>query len=100
MELSVSELPRVFLAYFGPETTLPLASVLGAVVGVLLIFWNFLTGLVAKCFRRVFKKAENAAAPITFSTTLQVLPTQGTAALQRAAVVGEPGINGADESGS
>jgi hypothetical protein len=96
MELSVLEIPRIILAYFGPETTLPLASIMGAVVGVLLIFWNFLTGLVAKCFRRVFKKADNASAP----GTSQVLPTQGTTALEGSVVAGEPGMNVVNGSGS
>jgi hypothetical protein len=96
MESSVLELPRVLLAYFGPETTLPLASVLGAVIGVLLMFWNFLTGLVAKCFRRVFKKVDNAAAP----ARPEVLSPQGTAALEEQVGVGEPRMNHAEESGS
>jgi hypothetical protein len=96
MELSVSDLPLVLLAYFGPETTLPLASVLGAVIGVLLMFWNFLTGLVVKCFRFVFKKADNAAVP----APAQVLPTQGTAPLEEPVVVGEPRMNQGEESGN
>jgi hypothetical protein len=96
MELSVSELPLVLLAYFGPETTLPLASVLGAVIGVLLMFWNFLTGLVVKCFRFVFKKADNTPAP----APTPVPPTQGTAALEGPMVASEARMNHAEGSGS
>ncbi len=37
------------LFYVGPETLLPLTSVLGAIGGLLLIFWRQVTG----AFRRV-----------------------------------------------
>jgi hypothetical protein len=50
------------LAYFGPETTLPLVSVLGAVIGVLMMGWGFVTGFVKKCWRLVFKKGAEPAA--------------------------------------
>ena len=33
-------LPNCILAYVGPETVLPLASVLAAVCGFFLIIWN------------------------------------------------------------
>jgi hypothetical protein len=95
-ELSVLEAPHFLLAYFGPETTLPLVSLLGAVIGVLLMFWHFLTGLVAKCFRRVFKKADNAVAP----AVAQVLPPQESAALQEPVVVADAGMNDAIGLGS
>lgn len=39
----------VTLAYVGPDQILPLTSVLGAIVGVLLIFWRYVVAL----FRRV-----------------------------------------------
>jgi hypothetical protein len=32
----------ILLGYFGPETTLPVASALAAVVGVALVGWNYL----------------------------------------------------------
>ena len=40
----------VLLLYLGPETIMPLASILGAVVGFLLIFWR----LLLKPFKKAF----------------------------------------------
>ena len=40
----------VLLLYLGPETIMPLASILGAAVGFLLIFWR----LLLKPFKKVF----------------------------------------------
>lgn len=39
----------VTLAYIGPDQILPLTSVLGAIVGVLLLFWRYVVTL----FRRL-----------------------------------------------
>jgi hypothetical protein len=39
----------VMLLYLGPETLMPLASILGAAVGFLLIFWR----LLLKPFKKV-----------------------------------------------
>ncbi|MGH9385405.1 MAG: hypothetical protein ACRD2N_14075 [Vicinamibacterales bacterium] len=39
------------LLYIGPDQIMPLTSVLGAVIGVLLMFWNRVVGL----FRRVWR---------------------------------------------
>jgi len=40
----------ILLLYLGPETIMPLASVLGVVVGFLLIFWRILL----KPFKKIF----------------------------------------------
>ena len=40
----------ILLLYLGPETIMPLASMLGAVIGFLLIFWR----LLLKPFKKVF----------------------------------------------
>jgi hypothetical protein len=50
------ETPKMLWAYLGPETTLPLVSVLGALIGVLLMFWHFFVGCVKKVFRMFFKR--------------------------------------------
>jgi len=44
-------LGAVVLLYLGPETILPLASILAAVVGVLLIFWQYIVRLVCRAFQ-------------------------------------------------
>ena len=40
----------ILLLYLGPETIMPLASILGAAVGFLLIFWR----LLLKPFKKLF----------------------------------------------
>jgi hypothetical protein len=39
------------MLYFGPETYMPLASVIAAVAGVLLAFWRRLVGVVRRIVR-------------------------------------------------
>jgi len=41
---------NVLFAYVGPETMLPLASALAAVVGVLLFGWRWVAGLFTSAF--------------------------------------------------
>jgi hypothetical protein len=45
--------------YFGPETYMPLASAVAAVVGVALAFWRRLVGF----FRRIFSGRERQLPP-------------------------------------
>ena len=45
---SLARVPAVLL-YVGPDQIMPLASVLSAIVGVALMFWHRLVGLVRKC---------------------------------------------------
>jgi hypothetical protein len=42
----------MILLYLGPDTLIPLASILAAVVGLILLFWNRLVGLGRKLFGR------------------------------------------------
>ena len=44
--------------YIGPDQVVPLGSVLGTVVGVLLIFWNKLVALVSRFTARTPLKRE------------------------------------------
>ena len=41
-----SRLDGLLLMYVGPDQILPLTSVLGGVIGVLLMFWNRLVGVL------------------------------------------------------
>jgi hypothetical protein len=43
-------------AYFGPETTLPVVSAVGAVAGVVLIVWQAVFGVAKNLFRRILKR--------------------------------------------
>ncbi len=38
--------------YVGPDTLLPLTSILGAIGGAVMIFWRQLTGFFKRVFRR------------------------------------------------
>lgn len=51
----------VFVAYLGPNTVLPLASALAASIGIVLVFWRYIVGLVRKVFRAVFKSKEQVS---------------------------------------
>lgn len=44
------------LLYLGPETWMPLASALAAMMGTLLIFWRYIVSRVQKFFRAVGRK--------------------------------------------
>jgi hypothetical protein len=47
----------VILAYIGPETMLPLASIVGAIVGVLLMIWQRILSFVSGAYDRLFGKS-------------------------------------------
>jgi len=47
----------VFL-YLGPETVLPLASIVATIIGVVLMFWRSLFKLIRKPFKRLSRKQE------------------------------------------
>jgi hypothetical protein len=53
-------MPQLPLAYLGPETILPMASVLTAAVGVLLICWRFVLRIVTAPFHTFFGKKDTA----------------------------------------
>jgi len=46
----------VIFAYIGPETMLPLASILGAIVGVLLMIWQRVVSFVSGVYARLIEK--------------------------------------------
>ena len=48
-------LPWVVL-YVGPDLILPLTSALAAIVGVLLMFWHRVTGLLGSVWNMVFQR--------------------------------------------
>lgn len=54
--------PSVFL-YIGPDQIMPLTSVLGAVVGIALMFWNRLVGLAHKLFSMFSRQDDTPSKP-------------------------------------
>jgi hypothetical protein len=55
-------LPPVVL-YIGPDQIMPLTSVLGAIVGIALMFWNRLVGLAHKCVALLTRRTEEPRKP-------------------------------------
>ena len=53
---SGGEKSAVVLLYLGPDSMLPLASILAAVAGFFLIFWRYITRYVKKFFRWILRK--------------------------------------------
>lgn len=49
----------VVVLYIGPDQIMPLTSVLGAIVGLALMFWNRLVGLAHKCWTMVARRGES-----------------------------------------
>lgn len=47
----------VILAYIGPETMLPLASIIGAIVGVILMIWQRVVSFVSGAYARMLGKS-------------------------------------------
>ena len=48
------------ILYAGPDQVLPIVSILGAIIGVLLIWWRRLVLLVRKSWMRLFSKSSAA----------------------------------------
>lgn len=47
----------LILAYIGPETMLPIASVVGGIVGLLLMIWQRVVSFVSGAYTRLSKSA-------------------------------------------
>jgi len=59
----------VVLAYVGPDQIMPITSVLSALVGVALMFWNKIAGFVARTWVSFTRRSETAPAPPADSAT-------------------------------
>jgi hypothetical protein len=57
----------MLFAYFGPETMLPVASVITGIVGVVLMFWRAILQVVRNIFRFVWPASPSTKAehPVT-----------------------------------
>jgi hypothetical protein len=52
----------ILLLYLGPETLMPLASIVGAIIGLLLIFWRVILRFFKKIFRFVSRQHSDPSA--------------------------------------
>jgi hypothetical protein len=64
-------IPDPILAYLGPETMLPVASVLAAAVGFLLICWRYVLRAVTAPFRSLFGKKDLSIPPAVSSNPVE-----------------------------
>ena len=55
-EVLLRKAPLVLL-YVGPDQLLPLASVFGAIAGVVLMFWSWVVGIARKCWMAVTRRS-------------------------------------------
>jgi len=46
----------VVVLYVGPDQILPLTSFLGAIIGILLIFWRYVVGLAGRVWQFLFRR--------------------------------------------
>lgn len=46
----------VLVLYVGPDQILPLTSLLGAIFGIILIFWRYVVGLAGKVWQLLFRR--------------------------------------------
>lgn len=58
----ILQCPTVF-AYVGPDQILPLASVLSAIAGIALVFWNRLVSFVGLCWSIVTGRGRPSRTP-------------------------------------
>jgi len=58
-----ADLAGFVVMYVGPDQMLPIASALGAIVGVLLIVWNRAVSLMRRAFR--FLTGKSKPAPVS-----------------------------------
>ena len=63
LRMATSSRALVFL-YVGPDQMLPLTSALGAIVGVLLMFWHRVVALVRKAWRLLLQTVYSSPGPI------------------------------------
>ncbi len=60
----------MLLGYIGPETMLPLASILAAGLGVILMFWRYIIQLIRRMFGAIFRIFRRKKKNIDIKTTL------------------------------
>ena len=53
-----SSTTHAIILYFGPETILPLASIIAAMIGVILMFWRVILAAIRKGIRIVLRRPE------------------------------------------
>ncbi len=60
-QMNLDQVLLIAFLYVGPDIILPLASLLAAGIGILLMVWNRITSLVRKAWKYCFKKSHSAS---------------------------------------
>lgn len=61
INMEETRLVSLLFLYAGPDQILPLVSILGAIIGVLLIWWRRTLLLIRKAWKRLFKRKQTSA---------------------------------------
>jgi hypothetical protein len=59
-QLQIHQFALIILFYSGPDQILPLLSILGAIIGFLLIWWQRFTRFVRRAWQAAFKKSSTS----------------------------------------
>ncbi len=62
LSTSLRHFPSVVL-YIGPDQIMPLTSVLGAIVGIALMFWNRIVGLAHRFLTMIGRRNDTPSKP-------------------------------------
>ena len=55
IDLLNGHLPLLLL-YVGPDQILPLTSFIGALIGIILVFWRYVVGLAGRVWHLLFRR--------------------------------------------
>ncbi len=56
-QFHLDQFAAIILLYSGPDQILPLLSIIGAIIGFLLIWWQRFTRLVRRAWQAAFKRS-------------------------------------------
>lgn len=62
------------LLYLGPESIMPLASIIAAIIGVILIFWRYIISIIKKAYHKVLRKPLPEPIAMDLDTDEDVIP--------------------------
>ena len=61
LQTHIHVLAAIMLLYTGPDQVMPLLSILGAIIGFILLWWQRLIQLVRRAWQAAFKRSAKTA---------------------------------------
>ncbi len=61
LQTHIHGLAAIMLLYTGPDQVMPLLSILGAIIGFILLWWQRLIQLVRRAWQAAFKRSAKTA---------------------------------------